>query len=300
MLRWIWHSNVRATAVVLEGLVRRGDNPEMVARAVRWLLGARQNGRWRNTQENGTALEALVKYYRAFEAEEPDMRATVSVGDRSIGSARFRGRSSEPQVVRLEMPDLLRRVAAGAEADLGIVRTGTGRIYYTARLQYVPSTPPQAIDQGMRVERRYERYVENGRGAAGTSFDAGELIRVTLTVTLPKEGRYVAVTDSMPAGVEAVDGWFRTTAADLARDASQQSADGSWEARWRRGGFDRVEKYDDRVQLFATRLSAGRHEFSYLVRATTQGTFSAPGTWAEEMYTPEVHGRAATATVIVR
>jgi hypothetical protein len=68
----------------------------------------------------------------------------------------------------------------------------------------------------------------------------------------------------------------------------------------RRGGFDYVEKHDDRVGLFATRLGAGRHEFSYLVRATTAGTFAAGGTWAEEMYAPEVHGRGAAVQIIIK
>jgi hypothetical protein len=190
------------------------------------------------------------------------------------------------------MPDLLRRVAAGAEADLAIERAGTGRLFYTARLRFVPGATPPTTDQGLRVERRYERFVEDGASQAATSFAAGDLIRVTLAISTPAERRYIAVTDALPAGVEAVDGWFRTTAADLARDASVQSSDGSFEEFWRRGGFDRVEKFDDRVVLFATRLSEGRHEFSYVVRATTAGTFTAAGTWAEEMYAPEVHGRA--------
>ena len=104
----------------------------------------------------------------------------------------------------------------------------------------------------------------------------------------------------MAGGVEAVDSWFRTTAADLARDASAQPSDGSFAEQWRRGGFDRVEKYDDRVVLFATRLSEGRHEFSYIVRATTAGTFSVAGTWVEEMYAPEIHGRGAATSLEIR
>ena len=52
--------------------------------------------------------------------------------------------------------------------------------------------------------------------------------------------------------------------------------------------------------LFATRISAGRHTFSYLVRATTAGTFRAAGATAEQMYAPEVKGRAEPATVEVR
>jgi uncharacterized protein YfaS (alpha-2-macroglobulin family) len=197
------------------------------------------------------------------------------------------------------MPDLLRQIPAGAERELAVSRAGTGRVYYAARLQYAPTEPLPATDQGIHVERRYETFVENGAGTPATVFSAGDLVRVTLTLSLPKERRYVAVTDALPAGVEAVDGWFRTTASDLAKDASVQD-NGTSYWWWDRGGFDHIEKYDDRVTLFATRLDDGRHEFSYLVRATTAGTFRVPGTIAEEMYAPEVTGRTAPATIEIR
>ncbi|HVT47002.1 MAG TPA: MG2 domain-containing protein [Vicinamibacterales bacterium] len=301
-LAWVWNSNARATAVVLDGFVRRGDAPAMVPRLVRWLLGARRDGRWTNTQENATALEALVSYYHAFEAEAPDMTATVAIGDRPIGTATFRGRSTTSNDVRLAMPDLLRQIPAGAERDLTFSREGTGRLYYAARLQYQPTTTPAASDQGVRVERRYERFTETDgtAGPAATTFNAGDLIRVTLTITVPAERRYVAVSDALPAGVEAVDSWFQTTASDLAKDASVET--GRDEPQWwfAHGGFDHVEKFDDHVTLFATRLGEGPHEFSYLVRATTAGTFTAAGTTAEEMYAPEVSGRAAAAVVVIR
>ena len=68
---------------------------------------------------------------------------------------------------------------------------------------------------------------------------------------------------------------------------------------WRYGGFDHIERHDDRVSLFATRLSEGNHEFSYMLRATTAGTFITSPTHVEEMYEPEVFGRTATAVVEV-
>jgi len=299
-LAWLWNTNIRASAIVLDGLVRRGDDPALVPGLVRGLLLARRNGRWSNTQENANALAALVEYYKKFEAETPNMTATVALGGQPVGTARFRGRSSAAQSVRLAMPDLLRRVAAGAGEDLAISRAGAGRLYYTARLQYVPGAPPPPTDQGIRLERRYERVVENGSSPASTTFNAGDLVRVTLTLTLPKERRYVAVTDAMAAGFEAVDSWFATTATDLARDATSQSSDNSFDAQWRRGGFEHVEKFDDRVAIFATRLSEGRHEFSYVVRATTAGVFTAGGAWAEEMYAPEVNGRSAATILTIR
>ena len=51
---------------------------------------------------------------------------------------------------------------------------------------------------------------------------------------------------------------------------------------------------------FATRLASGRHEFSYLVRATTAGTFQAAGARVEAMYAPELGGRSQAATVTVK
>jgi alpha-2-macroglobulin len=306
-LGWIWHTNARATSLVLEGLVRRGDGTAadepgpVVPAMVRWLLGAQRNGHWGDTQSNVTALEAMVAYYRAFERDVPDMTATATLGTTRLGTATFRGRSTVSQQLLLAMPDLLRAVSAGSSTALTLGKTGTGRLYGSARLTYTPSVPPPARDQGMRVERRYERFVENGDGAVGTEFAPGDLVRVVLRVTTPQARRFVAVVDSLPAGFEPVDGFFRTTASDLAREASVISGgDEAWWERWERGGFDHIEKHDDRVQLFATRLSDGTHEFSYLVRATMAGTFAAAGPAAELMYAPEVNGRAAPTTVIIR
>ena len=41
------------------------------------------------------------------------------------------------------------------------------------------------------------------------------------------------------------------------------------------------------------------HEYTYVARATTPGTFVVPPTRAEEMYSPETFGRTATDHVIV-
>ena len=127
---------MRATALVLDGIVRRGDDPRFVPRLVRWLLAARQNGRWGNTQENATALEALVGYYKTFEAEiaEHDRDASPRAdADRHGDVPR---RSSTAQSVRLAMPDLLRQVAAGAEARARDQPRRHGPLYYSARLQF--------------------------------------------------------------------------------------------------------------------------------------------------------------------
>ena len=300
-LAWLWDSRVHTTAVVLEGLARRKDADAVAPQLARWLLAARQNGRWSTTHDNAAALEALVSYSRTVENDVPNMTATVVLGTLKVGSASLKGSSTAVHQLQVAMPELLKQLA-GSSRELVITRSGTGRVYFETRLQYLAPIAPLAVDRGMHVDRQYGRVAEDGTTVMGTgaSFSAGDFIRVTVGVTLPMEGKYLALTDPLPAGVEAVEGWFETTAMNLARVATTQSGANDWTSWWRRGGFDFVEKHDDRVNAFATRLSAGRHEFSYLVRATASGTFTATGTWVELMYTPEVTARSAATTIRIK
>ena len=162
---------------------------------------------------------------------------------------------------------------AGANQPLTFTREGTGTLFYTARLRYaIDQFFSQGLDVGFKVERRYELF--EGAGARRRpSFTAGDLVRVTLTFQLPKERRFVAVTDPLPAGFEAVESWFETTKSSLrAADVAVRRtiAGPGWRRNWGVGYFDHIERHDDRLQLFATSLSEGSHTFSYVVRATTR------------------------------
>jgi uncharacterized protein YfaS (alpha-2-macroglobulin family) len=192
--------------------------------------------------------------------------------------------------------------AAGTSQPLTFTREGAGTLFYTARLRYaVDQLYQEGLDSGIRIERSYSPYVESGIRPSSTTYKAGDLVRVTLTFHLTKERRFVAATDPLPAGFEPVESWFATTAAALsARQDNQGDVNTSWFSWWQRGGFDHVERLDDRVQLFATRLSEGKHEFTYIVRATTAGTFRTAPARAEEMYEPEVFGRTPTAVIEIK
>ncbi len=302
-LLWYWNSNVRSTAIALNTLIASGADEAPIRSLVRWLMAARRGGRWGNTQENATAMEALVAYYRRYEAATPDFRATVKLGADSLARREFKGRSTQSAATDLPMAQLLAKGQPGTSRPLTFSRDGTGTLFYTARLKYAADQLFQdGLDSGIAIERAYAPFVEDGPPAdPATSFAAGDLVRVTLTFRLTKERRFVAVVDPLPAGFEPIESWFATTAAALAgRQDEQPEADENWFSWWQRGGFDHVERHDDRVQLFATRLGEGVHTFSYVVRATTAGTFRTAPARAEEMYQPEVFGRTATAVVDVK
>jgi uncharacterized protein YfaS (alpha-2-macroglobulin family) len=322
-LMWFWNSNVRSTSIALGSLVRRGGRDlEQIQPMVRWLIAARRNGRWGNTQENAWALHALVDYYKAFEAEVPQFSATVALGRQTLMREAFSGRSTEAITREVPMrtlstgtpgrPSLTATTAPEDARALRFEKSGRGTLFYSARLRYVVNELFQdALDTGFAISRSYAPFVDGNGGAASTTFKAGDLVRVTLRLSLTKERRYVAVTDPLPAGFEAVESWFATTATDLARaqeerrpgvpvDGAQQGEPDGRRWWWQRGGFDHVERHDDRVHLFATRLSEGVHEFSYIARATTAGTFRTAPAHAEEMYEPAVFGRTAATTIEVQ
>lgn len=296
-LLWLWSSNVRSTAIVLGTLVRGGEDEELVKRMVPWLMQARKNGRWNDTQENAWAMAALVDYYKKYESEVPDFVANVTLGGAPLFRETFQGRSTAAKGQHFSMQQVLAKGTPGQEMPLVFTRDGVGTLFYMARLRYAANVVHHdALDQGFRIERTYT--LQSG-GTAATSFQAGDLINVTLRIRNTKERRYVAITDPLPAGTEPVETWFATTAQALVEAQQSAMAEASW-AWWLRGGFDHVERHDDRVNVFATRLGEGEHVFTYLVRATTAGTFIAAPTHAEEMYEPEVFGRTATAVVEVK
>jgi uncharacterized protein YfaS (alpha-2-macroglobulin family) len=285
-LLYCWSSNARTTAIALDTLVRTSDQEQLVKQMVRWLMAVRKQGRWGNTQENVWAMESLVDYYRRYEKETPDFSAVVTLGNEALAKDEFRGRSTEAKAHDVPMQSLMTKPSG----DVKFERQGTGTLFYLMRLRYIPlGLMHDPLDQGFSVSRTYSQ----------KTFKAGDLIKVTLKIRNTKERRFVAVTDPIPAGTEPVESWFATTASDLSEAQAKADAGGDWTSWFRHGGFDHVERHDDRVNLFATRLGEGTHEFTYMVRATTAGTFVTAPASAEEMYEPEVFGRTASVVVEV-
>jgi uncharacterized protein YfaS (alpha-2-macroglobulin family) len=296
-LLWFWNSNVRSTAIVLGTLVRRGSDEELSKRMVRWLMRARKDGRWGNTQENAWAMASLVDYYRRYEAEVPNFTSTVGLGPETIATDEFRGRSTEVKAREFSMQQVLAKAPAGQTLPVVFQREGTGTLFYMMRLRYASlERNLQPMNNGFQIERTYETVSDGPNPSA--SFAAGQLIRVTLKIRNTKERRFVAVTDPIPAGTEPIETAFATTASDLV-EATRNDRVYDWTSWYQRGGWDREERHDDRVNVFATRLAEGEHTYSYLLRATTVGTFLVAPAHVEEMYEPEVFGRASSTTVQV-
>ncbi len=291
-------SDRRADAVLLDALMTAQPQSDLIPKLVTGLLAHRVRGKWGSTQENAWVLLALDRYFRTYEKVEPHFVARLWLGDQYAGAAKFDGRSNERQNVRIPMATLQ---DAPAGAPLLLAKEGPGRLYYRLGLDYAPKdTQLAALDRGFVVERRYEAVddpkdvVRNPDGS--WTFAAGARVRVRLNLVAAARRYHVALVDPLPAGLEILNGDLN--GAQPAPKASNVRPSGGswWWSRW----YSHENLRDERAEAFASLLWDGDWEYTYLARATTPGRFVVPPAKAEEMYSPEVFGRSASAVALVR
>jgi uncharacterized protein YfaS (alpha-2-macroglobulin family) len=121
-------------------------------------------------------------------------------------------------------------------------------------------------------------------------------VRVSLQVVVQDRRFYVVVDDALPAGLELVNAEYKTSAqTPRARDPDEE-----WWGGYPSWRFNHRELRDERSLHFADELTPGTYQLNVLARATVRGTFVVPPTRAEEMYHPEVFGRAASDRVTIK
>ncbi len=287
-LSWIYSSNARTTAQVLQTLLETGRRHPLSASIARWLVAQRRSGRWSSTQENYFVFQALNEYYRAYESEKPSFRAEIAFAGQTILKETFQSLQKTAAASQS-----LAGVKPGQGLPVKIDKTGPGTLHYGLRLTYAPRRPLEARDEGLAVYKT----LSGLDGKPMADIKAGQLVLVTLEVLAPKESLFVVVDDPLPAGFEAVNPTFETESEEksgLLAALAEADGEGGW---WRWWGFNHVEMRDDRVLLFADSLPVGVHKHRYLARALTPGTFALPGSKAEWMYAPETFGRSGELTV---
>lgn len=303
-MSWIWHSNVRTTALILEALLETGGEFANAEKIIKWLVNERKSGRWRSTQENIYVFNAFNTYFRIYEKQRPNFVAQVYLEGKEIIKELFRGRQLEMRRKELSLAQLPK----DKELAIDIEKRGDGRLYYGIRMLYAPKRELNPRDEGIAVFKVIEPLI---KGKTGNEFSAGKIYKVTLSVITPQERNFVVVDDPLPAGLEVINTSFDTESKQLIKMMTGQENRNYYndyyddeyyydDYYYSWGTFDHWEIYDDKVLLFADALFAGEHTFSYLVRAMTYGEFTMPPTKAEEMYTPEVFGYNRQRTIKVK
>ena len=291
-------SDRRADGVILEALIRDQPQSDLIPKLVKGLLAQQKRGHWNNTQENVFILLALDKYFQAYEAQTPDFVARAWLGEGYVAEFQFRGRSPDYKTVNVPMSYLAQQPAS---QNLVLSKEGTGRLYYRLGIQYAPtSLKLDPLDAGFTVLRAYEavddpadvRQDEDGVW----HIRAGARVRVRLTMVAPSRRYHVALTDPLPAGLEAQNPALAVTGS-IPQDPAEAQRSPYWWWHWT--WYEHQNLRDQRAEAFASLLWDGIHTYTYVARATTPGDFVVPPAKAEEMYSPEVFGRGGTDRVLV-
>ncbi|NRB27701.1 MAG: hypothetical protein HRU37_08480, partial [Roseibacillus sp.] len=143
--------------------------------------------------------------------------------------------------------------------------------------------PQQAVSSnGLQILRRYHRVLPDGKEERLDQPAVGDLVRVELQVTMPRdETVYLVIDDPLPSIFEAVNTAFASQAGRLEQE-------NDWEV-------SHEELRDDRVLFFIDSLPrSGSYTVSYHARVTSAGSVVAPPAKVEAMYEPEFFALSAS------
>lgn len=170
---------------------------------------------------------------------------------------------------------------------------GQGQVFRTLTLSGPPRTPPPAVSDGFRIEKRLFRL--DGALADADQLTQGDRVVVVLTIRPSAERTHPAlVVDLLPAGLE-IETVLRPS--DGVDTFSGRGGAFAWVGEI---GWTKVSEARDDRFVAAADMQGGRDfTVAYVARAVTPGRFVAPGAQVEDMYRPSVVGRTASGRVRV-
>jgi len=281
-----WYGSLpQAQAAYLELLVARAAPAEDQDRALRALVAQNCRCGWPSLGDTAAALHAIGAY--ASRENAPNFTAELLVDGKSAGSASFKNSSTAKT---FSLPASL---AAGSH-QLTLRRTGTGTLHYVVSYTYKLGANAPGRLSGLRVIRTVHpanqqtvlATVDIASQGEPIDLPAGNVYDIGVEVTVDHPADRVVITDPLPAGFEALDTTFQTTA------AYYQPLTQAWQ-------IDYQQIYRDRVTAFAEHLDPGVYMLHYLVRSVTPGTYLWPGADAYLLDAPEQFGRSAFRSVKV-
>ncbi|NIO71544.1 MAG: hypothetical protein GTN71_21565 [Anaerolineae bacterium] len=269
-------SEISTTALALQALLQIDPDSPLIPKALDWLIRVQQDGHWRTPQETAAVVVALTDYLAIKGERMPDHRYQVLVNGQVVGSG-VSTRENMAVPVKFVVTELVE-----GDNQVRLIKEGKERLHYALTLHhYWPreSLEPTGALGGPSLRREYFDPVT---GEPKTEYRVGDLIGVRLTVGAPEEMWYVTVEDSLPAGVEAIEG-------SLKAESGQGPVLSEVEGR----GIH-FERREEKAALFIQKVEAGEHVYSYLVRATVPGRFRSMPALVYPVYEPNLWGRSAS------
>jgi hypothetical protein len=167
---------------------------------------------------------------------------------------------------------------------------GADKIGAHVRYTYLPKAPGDQVDtlnQGFVVSRTAtiiheddspNTHFEDKKGDK-KALKIGDILELHTRLLSQKQLYHVALVVPFAAGLEPLNPELKTSGPE-ARPSQSDSIRPTY-----------VQRLDNEVRYYFTRLPRGTHTFHFRVRATCEGSYVHPAPYAEQMYHQEVRGR---------
>ena len=293
-----WGFDTDRFALALMLLHALAPEDDMTTRLATSLIERQRGGVWGSTVSSFWAVLAFGTINEAEAAEwrtvsEP-LEASVSLGGVSLLDINFANIAAPPVSFNgafAENP--IDEIPRDVLLPLRIERTGPGRLYYTAILQYgIPVELAGARDEGLSVF--VETFDSAGNLVRDGRLRAGATYTRRVTVSTSRDRTHIALRSPIPSGAEIVDATFVTSPTVPPAPGEERRVD-EWD-RWDRDFWQPAPVrfiMDNEVRFHWDFFRAGRQQVEFRFRAVMPGIYPTPPASAEGMFEEEVFGRSA-------
>ena len=285
-VNWYGDAYTHATALLARTLI----DPVSPAtdQVINDLLVARKgrNG-WGSTYRNAWPFLALTTYTRATMGDLDTGEVEIQFAGKSYPITLPHGTSSATVDLPFDGNLANQTLTLSLKSESGT----SAALHAHIEIETLPdlhTTQPIARD-GYAITRRYQRIAADGTLSPADELTIGDLVLISLDMTVPEKQHYIAIDDPLPAIFEAINPEFQTQA----NQNAPQTKD------WRKRLYTHYKELrKDRALFFCDYLyRAGDYQIQYLARVTASGEATAPAAKIEAMYSPQSYALSATERV---
>jgi uncharacterized protein YfaS (alpha-2-macroglobulin family) len=277
-----WWLGGESTRAIRALAMMKLKDPAADAEMGRLMASRSPRGDWRNTFNNAWVLLALSREAASMPEIKEGQPCVLTLDGKPQEIALPGKPASESTSFKHEagtaLPQLTAKVPAGTKVFARIEVTGRGK-----------PGPQVARNAGFSIDRSWQRVATDGTLSPASQLKTGDLVLVSLNVTVPAPAEYLVIDDPLPATMEGVNPNFGSMVA-----ADRQAAAPSWV-------YDHTEMHRDRMLFFRDYFdSKGKFRLQYLARVVAAGDVMAPPARIEMMYDPSRFGLSASQRVTTK
>lgn len=168
-----------------------------------------------------------------------------------------------------------------AAKGITLENKGTGVLWAEVESSGFPLKPPTATADRMTLERRW--FTTDGKPWNGGTLKVGDMVLVRITAKAKQTINDGLIVDPVPAGLEV-----ENQNLSQGPQAQEFSIEGVNLAQAMNDSRIKHREFRDDRFVVAAKIDGSPLQLFYMLRVVTPGKYAVPGTYAEDMYRPEI------------